>query len=272
MDKPEGIINIGCKRQEGLNYDYAFADCVSSAQKIIASGSFDIILSDFMLGDGTALDVLPEVHDIPIIVVTGTGNEETAVKAMKMGASDYLIKDPDGFFLKTLPLTVMNAISRRKAETELKRYRESLEQLVNERTKKLRESEEHYRTLITRMINAFALQEIICDENNVPCDFRFLEVNAAFEEISKNGDKYDLVISDMTMPEMSGLELAKKILEADPCKPVIICSGYSDQINNETASDMGVCFIQKPVIMSELTKMIRELMDKPASPPETKGR
>ncbi len=170
-------------KKESLQYDLKFASSVESARREIASGSFDVVLSDFMLGDGTALDVFPEVHDTPMIVVTGTGDEETAVKAMKLGASDYLIKDPDGFFLKTLPLTVKNAIRRRNAEAELKKYRETLEKLVDERTKKLRESEERYRALITKMSNAFALQEILCDENENPCDFKYLEVNEAFEKM-----------------------------------------------------------------------------------------
>lgn len=171
-------------KKESLQYEYTFADSVESAKNKIASNTFDIVISDFMLGDGTALDVFPEVKDLPMIVVTGTGNEDTAVKAMKLGVSDYLIKDPGGFFLKTLPLTVKNAIARRNTESELKRYRENLESLVNERTKKLKESEEQYRTLITRMINPFALQEVICDENGHPCNFRFLEVNSAFEDMA----------------------------------------------------------------------------------------
>lgn len=169
--------------REALPYDFKFANSVDSARKVLASHSFDVILSDYMLGDGTGLEVFGNIGDAPIIVVTGTGNEETAVKAMKMGASDYLIKDPDGYYLKTLPITVKNALDRKKAETELKKYKEDLENLVEQRTRKLRESEERYRTLITRMTNAFALQEIICNEEGIPVDFRYLEANSEFEKL-----------------------------------------------------------------------------------------
>ncbi len=48
----------------------------------------------------------------------------------------------------------------------------------------LRESEERYRSLITEMLNGFALHEIICDETGKPCDYRFLEVNPAFEKMT----------------------------------------------------------------------------------------
>jgi PAS domain S-box-containing protein len=121
-------------KKEDIPYNYIFADSVKSAKGKLTENSFDIIISDYMLGDGTALDLFPDFKHTPIILVTGTGDEETAVKAMKLGASDYLIKDPEGFFLNTLPVTVKNALARRKAEEELKKYRESLEELVKERT------------------------------------------------------------------------------------------------------------------------------------------
>lgn len=121
-------------KKEDVPYNYIFADSVKSAKDKLAENSFDIVISDYMLGDGTALDLFPDFKHTPVILVTGTGDEETAVKAMKLGASDYLIKDPEGFFLNTLPVTVRNAITRRKAEEELKKYRESLEELVKERT------------------------------------------------------------------------------------------------------------------------------------------
>jgi two-component system cell cycle sensor histidine kinase/response regulator CckA len=55
---------------------------------------------------------------------------------------------------------------------------------LNRTEEALRESEKRYRTLIAKMINGFALHEIICDEVGKPCDYRFIEVNSAFEKIT----------------------------------------------------------------------------------------
>ncbi|WDP92214.1 MAG: response regulator [Desulfobacter sp.] len=73
---------------------------------------------------------------------------------------------------------------------------------------------------------------------------------------------FDLVITDMTMPVMSGEELALKILEASPHMPVLLCTGYSDKISKNKALRMGIRkFVQKPVVGEELLAMIRKILD-----------
>lgn len=107
-------------KEQELPYDYTIAGSVSQARKILLSERFDIIISDYLLGDGTAFDILHLVKDTPIVVVTGTGNEEIAIKAWKSGAYDYLIKDIDRNYLKALPITVENAVRHKKAEEKLR--------------------------------------------------------------------------------------------------------------------------------------------------------
>jgi signal transduction histidine kinase len=116
---------------ENLPYDYTIAGSVSEARKILDSEKLDIVITDYLLGDGTAFDVFDFIIDTPIIFVTGFGNEETAVRAMKAGAYDYLIKDPERNYLKILPVTVENAIRRKKAEEERERLIKEIE-AVNE--------------------------------------------------------------------------------------------------------------------------------------------
>jgi len=124
-------------RAEKLPYDYIFAGSVKEANEALEKEKFDAVLLDYMLGDGTAFDLFDKMEGSPFIVITGTGDEESAVKAMKSGAYDYLMKDVEGRYLKTLPLTVENAIKRKRAEEELIKYREHLEELVGERTAEL---------------------------------------------------------------------------------------------------------------------------------------
>lgn len=71
-----------------------------------------------MLGDGTAFDIFGLIKDTPIIIVTGSGNEKVAVEAMKAGACDYLIKDPERNYIKVLPITVENAIKHKRVEEQ----------------------------------------------------------------------------------------------------------------------------------------------------------
>ncbi|MDL1956236.1 MAG: ATP-binding protein [Candidatus Desulfofervidus auxilii] len=99
-----------------LPYDYIIAGSVSEAKKILNSERFDVVIMDYLLNDGTAFDIFDLITDTPIIFVTGAGDEEVAVKAMKKGAYDYLIKDPDRNYLKMLPTVVENAIKHKKAE------------------------------------------------------------------------------------------------------------------------------------------------------------
>ncbi len=125
-------------KDESLLYDYTIAGSVSKAKELLANNKYDIVVVDHILGDGTAFDVLDSIIiDTPAIFATGGGSEELAVKALKAGASDYLIKDPARNYLKVLPEVIKNAIRHKKAEDELKRYHDNLEALVKERTEQL---------------------------------------------------------------------------------------------------------------------------------------
>lgn len=107
-------------KEKDLPYDYSIAGSLSEAKKVLSSETFDIVITDYVLGDGTAFDIFSSIIDTPIVFITGAGDEEIAVRAMKAGAYDYLIKDPERNYLKILSLTVENAIKRKKAEERLR--------------------------------------------------------------------------------------------------------------------------------------------------------
>ena len=111
-----------------LNYDVTIADSVEAANDIISSEEFDIIVSDYNLGDGTAFEVLENVHDTPFIVITGAGDEELAISAIKLGASDYIVKDQQRKYLKILPVTIGSVVKNKQNENEKRQVQEELRQ------------------------------------------------------------------------------------------------------------------------------------------------
>ncbi len=86
-----------------------------------------------------------------------------------------------------------------------------------------------------------------------------LEALATF---NSNPDGYDLVISDMTMPNMTGDQLARELMSIQPDIPIIICTGFSERINKEQANANKVKgFLMKPVVKSEMAQMVRKVLD-----------
>lgn len=101
-----------------LPYSYTIAGSVAEARKILSEEDFDVVISDYSLGDGTAFEAIDFHKKAPVIMITGVGNEDIAVTAMKKGAYDYLTKDLDRNYLTILPVVIEKTISRKKMEDE----------------------------------------------------------------------------------------------------------------------------------------------------------
>ena len=134
---------------EALPYDYVVAGSVSDGRRALKHDDFDVVVIDYLLGNGTAFDLFEDVDpDVPVIIITGAGSTDIAVEAMKAGALDYIMKDHGGHYLKTLPMTVDNVIKAKRTERELKRYHDQLETMVEERTSQLKEANKQLKTEI----------------------------------------------------------------------------------------------------------------------------
>jgi len=116
---------------KNLPYNYKVAGSVSEAQHILASEQFDVVVTDYSLGDGTALNILSIVKDVPVIVITGAGDEEVVTSAWKAGAHDYLPKDLERNYLKAIPRRIENAIQHKKMEEALDRKQKNLEAIFD---------------------------------------------------------------------------------------------------------------------------------------------
>jgi CheY-like chemotaxis protein len=84
----------------------------------------------------------------------------------------------------------------------------------------------------------------------------------ALELFRSRHNDFDLVISDMTMPNMTGDKLAVELMTIRPDIPVILITGYSKNISDEIAMNLGIrAFAYKPILTEELAKTIRKVLD-----------
>ncbi len=86
--------------------------------------------------------------------------------------------------------------------------------------------------------------------------------NEALERFRRQKNRFDLVITDMSMPQMTGDKLAVEIMKIRKGIPIILCTGYSKKISSETASAIGIkAFAHKPLEIAELATTVRRVLD-----------
>ncbi len=84
----------------------------------------------------------------------------------------------------------------------------------------------------------------------------------ALEAFRAQPDKFDLVVTDQTMPNMTGEMLAKKIMGIRSDIPIILCTGYSEVIREEHAKAIGIrTFVMKPIVLKEIARTVRRVLD-----------
>jgi PAS domain S-box-containing protein len=84
----------------------------------------------------------------------------------------------------------------------------------------------------------------------------------ALEIFQKDPQRFDLVVTDQSMPKMTGYDLSKKLIEIKPGIPVILCTGYSETVSLEKAKNAGIKeFIMKPIRRNEIAWILRKVLD-----------
>jgi signal transduction histidine kinase/ActR/RegA family two-component response regulator len=90
----------------------------------------------------------------------------------------------------------------------------------------------------------------------------FIRSDQLLAEFEKNRDRVDLVITDMTMPNLTGVDLARQLIALRADIPIILCSGFNENIDAAGAKAMGIReYIMKPVVMKELAHVVRKVLD-----------
>jgi CheY-like chemotaxis protein len=93
----------------------------------------------------------------------------------------------------------------------------------------------------------------------VTCRMSSREALALF---SVDPSRFDLIITDQTMPEMTGVELAKEILALRADMPIIMCTGFSHVVNEDKTKAAGIkAFAMKPLTKKEIARTIRKVLD-----------
>ncbi len=84
----------------------------------------------------------------------------------------------------------------------------------------------------------------------------------ALEAFRVNPDKFDLVITDQTMPNLTGAEFCRELMRIRPDVRIILCTGFSDLISRKKAFDLGIRgFLMKPVDKNDMIRTVREVLD-----------
>ncbi len=88
------------------------------------------------------------------------------------------------------------------------------------------------------------------------------ESTDAFETFRRQPAQFDLVITDMTMPNLTGVDLSRKILQLRPDIPIILCTGFSDHVDRDRAHQLGIrAYLEKPFDKASFAQTIRRVLD-----------
>ncbi len=89
----------------------------------------------------------------------------------------------------------------------------------------------------------------------------FSHPEEALASFRQDPGQFDLLITDMTMPQMTGVELAQKVMAQNARLPIILCSGYSTLIDRDSARDIGIReYVSKPVTAAKLIEVIKKVL------------
>ena len=128
---------LNADKSQELHQAYTAKECLG----VVGKSRFDLVILDYTLPDMNGLELMESLSevspDVPVLMVTGHGDESVAVEAMKKGAYDYLTKTPDRSFLDAIPLRVASVLrqhgtelQKRDLEEKVRQTRDYLEMVI----------------------------------------------------------------------------------------------------------------------------------------------
>lgn len=198
-------------READADVQVVSASTVEEAMAILThtgepSAQLDLVLTDLRLPDGTGLDILYAIRQaqmpLPVVVLTGQGDEDVAISAIKAGADEYITKRGD--YHHRLPDIVRAAVERFRQQSlrrqgSLRVLYAEQDPASSERTRRhLAQHAPHIRLDVVG-----SGQEVLRRLPHVP--------NMAGGEVTDTAGEYDVLLLDFTLPDVSALELLKMI-------------------------------------------------------------
>jgi len=242
MEDTGGILEISV---ENVIIEEGAAD---SYPGLLSGNFFKLMVSD--TGPGIAAEIIDRIFD-PYFTTKDIGKGSGMGLAIVHG----IVKNHDGFitvesepgkgttFSILLPVVIEKPVKEIEMIEKLPRGNETILFIDDEKA-------------ITNMI-----QEIL-ERLGYQVETS-LNPEEALVLFQSKSDTFDLVITDMTMPQMTGSQLAGKLMAIRADIPVIICTGHSSFIDEEKAKELGISgYLMKPVSMSKIAKAIRIALDK----------
>ena len=204
----------------------------------------DVLLAGYRLPDGTALDLLDAVKarglEVPVVLMTGSGDADVAVRLLKAGATDYLVKRPD--YLVTLPVVLESACRWFRTASELRRAPVRLlyaDHDPDDTALTLRAFEEHDRRARVEM------------------------VTLAREALARlKAAHYDVLLLDNRMPDLSGIEVLKELQAEGIRIPVVMVTAEGDEDTAVQAFKLGVAdyLIKREGYLAKLPSTIENVL------------
>lgn len=142
MEDDSGLARLIQKKLERAGYSVDLARDGEEGLAMYAAGSYSVVVADHVMPIYDGLEVIRTLASRgplpPTIMITGSGDEQIAVEAMKLGARDYIVKDTEGRFLKLLPSVIERVLQQQRLAEEKQRAEEERERLlVAEREQRL---------------------------------------------------------------------------------------------------------------------------------------
>jgi PAS domain S-box-containing protein len=217
-------------RERALPWRVTYVDSLAHARSTLAENHFNLIVADYHLPDGHSTELFDVVSDTPFVLLTGTLEEELALRTLERGADDYLAKVPDQSHLAALPFTVEKVLIR-------KHLREREQEL----TRKLRESEQQLRATVENAASGIvrtdgedrlvAVNERICQMLGYPRE-QLLGMTVRELTYSEDRPRSDEVNAQIRQGRISMVQYEKRYLKRDgsPLWVHVAISGVHDEV------------------------------------------